>query len=84
MDTHQFRSEDAPGVVHIAGWAIQKGYIEMTKKPKKRIQEPSTWAGISGILLSAASLPVPVAQPWLAGLGAVAGAVAVALREGEK
>lgn len=56
----------------------------MTKKPKKRIQEPSTWAGISGILLSAASLPVPVAQPWLAGLGAVAGAVAVALREGEK
>lgn len=56
----------------------------MTRKPKKRIQEPSTWAGIAGILLSTSQLPIPVAQPWLAGLGAVAGAVAVALREGEK
>ena len=49
---------------------------------KKRIKEPSTWAGISGILLSAATLPVPVAQPWLVGLGAFAGAVAVFLKEG--
>lgn len=54
------------------------------KRAKRRIQEPSTWAGIAGILLSTSQLPIPVAQPWLAGLGAVAGAVAVALREGEK
>ena len=51
---------------------------------KKRIQEPSTWAGISGALAAAASLPVPVAQPWLASLAGIAGAVAVWLREGDK
>lgn len=53
----------------------------MTKKPKKRIQEPSTWAGIGGIFAALASLPIPAAQPWLAGVASVAGAVAVYLRE---
>jgi hypothetical protein len=56
----------------------------MTKKPKKRIQEPSTWAGVSGALAAAASLPIPGAQPWLAGFAGIAGAVAMWLREGEK
>ena len=46
-----------------------------------RIKEPSTWAGIASILAAMASLPIPVAQPWLAGLAGVAGSVAVALRE---
>lgn len=55
----------------------------MTKKPKKRIQEPSTWAGIGGIFAALASLPIPVAQPWFAGIGTVAGAIAIALREGK-
>lgn len=49
---------------------------------KRRIKEPSTWAGISGVLAAMATLPIPGAQPWLAGLAGVAGAVAVALREG--
>ena len=84
MGTHQFRSEYEAGVIHVAGWSIQKGYFEMTKKPKKRIQEPSTWAGVSGALAAAASLPIPAAQPWLAGFAGIAGAVAVWLREGEK
>lgn len=46
-----------------------------------RIKEPSTWAGIASIFAAMASLPIPVAQPWLAGLAGVAGSVAVALRE---
>lgn len=47
-----------------------------------RLKEPSTWAGLGGIFAALASLPIPIAQPWLAGLATVAGAVAVALREG--
>lgn len=81
MGTHQFRSEDEAGVINVAGWSIQERYFEMTKKPKKRIQEPSTWAGIGGIFAALASLPIPAAQPWLAGVASVAGAVAVYLRE---
>ena len=46
-----------------------------------RIKEPSTWAGIASIFAGLASMPIPVAQPWLAGLAGVAGSVAVALRE---
>lgn len=46
-----------------------------------RFKEPSTWAGIASILAAMASLPIPVAQPWLVGLAGVAGSVAVALRE---
>ena len=84
MGSHFVRSEDAPRVVNVAGWSIQERYFEMTKKPKKRIQEPSTWAGVSGALAAAASLPIPGAQPWLAGFAGIAGAVAVWLREGEK
>jgi len=53
-------------------------------KSKKRIQEPSTWAGIGSALAAAATLPIPAAQPWLAGFAGIAGAVAVWLREGEK
>lgn len=53
-------------------------------KSKKRIQEPSTWAGIGSALAAAATLPIPVAQPWLAGFAGIAGAVAVWLREGER
>ena len=49
---------------------------------KKRIKQPSTWAGIGAVLVSAASLPIPVLQPWFAGLGAMAGLVAVILNEG--
>lgn len=48
-----------------------------------RFFEPSTWAGIGAILGAAASLPIPVAQPWLAGIATFAGAVAVYLREGK-
>ena len=46
-----------------------------------RIKEPSTWAGIASILAAMASLPIPVAQPWLAGVAGIAGSVAVVLRE---
>lgn len=46
-----------------------------------RFKEPSTWAGIASIFAAMATLPIPVAQPWLAGLAGVAGSVAVALRE---
>ena len=49
-----------------------------------RIKEPSTWAGIASIFAAMASLPIPVAQPWLAGLAGVAGSVAVMLRETSK
>lgn len=50
---------------------------------KNRWQEPSTWNGISGLLLAASTLPTPAA-PWLAGLGGMAAAVGVWLREGGK
>lgn len=46
-----------------------------------RFKEPSTWAGIASIFAGLASMPIPVAQPWLVGLASVAGSVAVALRE---
>lgn len=81
MGSHFVRSEDAQRVVNVAGWTIQERYFEMNGK--KRIQEPSTWAGLGGILAAMASLPIPVAQPWLAGLAGVAGAIAMWLREGQ-
>ena len=46
----------------------------------KRLKEPSTWAGLAGILGAFAPLSGPGA-PWLAAAAAAAGAVAVALRE---
>ena len=49
-----------------------------------RIKEPSTWAGIASIFAAMATLPIPVAQPWLAGVAGVAGSVAVMLREASK
>ena len=49
-----------------------------------RIKEPSTWAGIASIFAAMASLPIPAAQPWLAGAAGVAGSVAVMLREASK
>ncbi|WP_165797575.1 hypothetical protein [Solimonas fluminis] len=45
-----------------------------------RLKEPSTWAGIAGILGAFAPLSGPAA-PWLAAAAAAAGSVAVALRE---
>ena len=42
-----------------------------------RIKEPSTWAGIASIFAAMATLPIPVAQPWLAGVAGIAGSVAV-------
>ena len=49
-----------------------------------RLKEPSTWAGVSGAAAALAGAPltllVPV-QPWLALLSALAGVVAVYLRE---
>ena len=49
-----------------------------------RIKEPSTWAGIASIFAAMASLPIPAAQPWLAGVAGVAGSLAVMLREASK
>ena len=49
-----------------------------------RIKEPSTWAGIASIFAAMATLPIPVAQPWLAGVAGIAGSVAVMLREAYK
>jgi len=46
-----------------------------------RLAEPSSWAGIASIFAAMASLPIPVAQPWLVGVAGVAGSVAVVLRE---
>lgn len=49
-----------------------------------RLKEPSTWAGVSGAAAALASAPLAVlvpAQPWLALLSALAGVVAVYLRE---
>lgn len=49
---------------------------------KSRIREPSTWSGIGGVLLAAASLPLPDdARAWFAGMAGVAGAVAIWMRE---
>ena len=49
-----------------------------------RLKEPSTWAGVSGAAAALAGAPlallVPV-QPWLALLSALAGVVAMYLRE---
>lgn len=56
----------------------------MRKKKRSRVKEPSTWAGAASILAGAAQLPIPGAQPWLIGLAAIAGGVAMAMREGEK
>lgn len=49
-----------------------------------RLREPSTWAGVSGAAAALAGAPLAVlvpAQPWLALLSALAGVVAVYLRE---
>ena len=49
-----------------------------------RLKEPSTWAGVSGAaaaLAGAQLAPLMPAQPWLALLSALAGVVAVYLRE---
>ena len=49
-----------------------------------RLKEPSTWAGVSGAAAALASAPLAVlvpAQPWLALLSALAGVVAMYLRE---
>lgn len=49
-----------------------------------RLREPSTWAGVSGAAAALASAPLAVlvpAQPWLALLSALAGVVAMYLRE---
>lgn len=49
----------------------------------KRIKEPSTWAGLSGILLGLAEIiPSASAQVVMRGLSAIAGGLAVLLREG--
>lgn len=49
---------------------------------KSRLREPSTWAGIGGVMAAAASLPLPEEfRAWLAGMATVAGAVAVWMRE---
>lgn len=49
----------------------------------KRIREPSTWAGLSGILLGLAEIiPSASAQVVVRGLSAIAGGLAVLLREG--
>ena len=49
-----------------------------------RLKEPSTWAGVSGAAAALAGAPLALlipAQPWLALLSALAGVVAVYLRE---
>ena len=49
-----------------------------------RIKEPSTWAGVSGAAAALAGTPLALlapVQPWLALLSALAGVVAVYLRE---
>lgn len=50
---------------------------------KKRLKEPSTWAGFAGILAAVAQLPIPsiTAQTWLVGSAGLAGSVAVFLKE---
>jgi hypothetical protein len=51
------------------------------KKQKNRWQEASTYAGIAGILLAIAPIAGPAA-PFVSAAAGIAGAVAVALREG--
>ena len=49
-----------------------------------RMNEPSTWAGVSGAAAALASAPLALlapVQPWLALLSALAGVDAVYLRE---
>ena len=49
-----------------------------------RLKEPSTWAGVSGAAAALAGAPLPLlapAQPWMALLSALAGVVAMYLRE---
>lgn len=49
-----------------------------------RMNEPSTWAGVSGAAAALAGAPLAVlvpAQPWLALLAALAGVAAMYLRE---
>ena len=49
-----------------------------------RMNEPSTWAGVSGAAAALASAPLALlapVQPWLALLSALAGVAAVYLRE---
>ena len=49
-----------------------------------RLKEPSIWAGVSGAAAALAGAPLALlipAQPWLALLSALAGVVAVYLRE---
>lgn len=49
-----------------------------------RLKEPSTWAGVSGAAAALAGAQLALlmpAQPWLALLSALAGVVAVYLRE---
>ena len=49
-----------------------------------RLKEPSTWAGVSGAAAALAGTPLALlapVQPWLALLSALAGVVAVYLRE---
>lgn len=48
-----------------------------------RLKEPSTWAGIAGVLLSLAPVTGPAA-PYLGALAGVAGTVAMVLRERPK
>lgn len=50
------------------------------KKKPSRLAEPSTWAGISGVLAAIAPVSGP-AMPYLAALSAASGAVAIMLRE---
>lgn len=49
---------------------------------KKRLSEPSTWAGIGLILTSIAAVPSP-ATPFLAAAAGVCGGIAYILREGK-
>ena len=49
-----------------------------------RLKEPSTWAGVSGAAAALAGTPLALlapVQPWLALLSALAGVVAMYLRE---
>lgn len=49
---------------------------------KARLKEPSTWAGLAGILAAVATMPLPEGpKAWIAGAAGVCGAVAMYLRE---
>lgn len=49
-----------------------------------RLSEPSTWAGLSGVLISALHLAPTVAGAATGVVAAVAGLVAVVLKEKDK